>query len=410
MARENNEVEDFPLRRRVMQLSRRVTETHPYLFHLIDEKRKAAQKMGIDVISLAIGDPDRPTPGFVLDLMDEEMHNPRNHLYPSYKGEPDFCVAVSEWFKKRFDVQLDPEKEIMAVIGAKDAVSHLPFVFLDPGDSGLVTDPAYPVYQVAIGFAGAEVIRVPLREETGFLPDLDAIPVAAAERAKIMFVNYPNNPTSAVADPGFFERLVAFAIKYDIVVLSDNAYSEVYFEEEDRPVSIMGVKGAKDIAIEIHSFSKTFNMTGWRVGFVTGGKRLIEAFLTLKSNFDSGVFMAVQRAAAWALGHPQGEAFKRERTALFKGRRDRIAAVLDDLRFRFQLPRASYYFWVRIPDSFHSSVEFCAALLEKKGLVVTPGVGYGPAGERFFRVSMTAPDDRIEQGMERLKEFVKEQL
>jgi len=375
---------------------------------LIDEKRKAAQQRGIDVISLAIGDPDQPTPDFVLDLMDEEMRNPRNHVYPSYKGEPDFCRAVSEWFTTRFDVEMDPEKEIMAVIGAKDAVSHLPFVFLDPGECGLVTDPGYPVYEVAIGFAGGNVIRVPLKEEAGFLPDLNAIPVTQAQRAKIMFVNYPNNPTSAVANHSFFEQLVAFALKYDIVILSDNAYSEVYFEEEDRPISIMGIKGAKDTALEIHSFSKTFNMTGWRVGFVTGGKNLIDAFLTLKSNFDSGVFMAIQRAAARALSHPRAEFFKKERTALFKKRRDRIAAVLDDLGFRFKLPRASYYFWVQIPNSFQSSVEFCADLLEEKGLVVTPGVGYGPSGESFFRVSMTSPDEKIGQGLKRLEEFVKE--
>jgi LL-diaminopimelate aminotransferase len=393
-----------------MQLSRRVTDTPPYLFHLIDEKRKAAQKKGIDVISLAIGDPDQPTPSFVLDLMDEEMRDPRNHSYPSYKGEPDFCKAVAKWFDGRFDVELDPETEIMAVIGAKDAVSHLPFVFLDPGDSALVTDPGYPVYEAAIGFAGGKVIRVPLVEENGFLPDLGAISTRDADLAKIMFINYPNNPTSAVAEKSFFQRLVTFAVKHDIVILSDNAYSEVYFEKADRPISIMSVKGAKQIAIEIHSFSKTFNMTGWRVGFVTGGKDLINAFLTLKSNFDSGVFMAIQRVAARALEHPEAATFNKERTALFKNRRDRIARVLTDLGLRFQLPRASYYFWVRIPDSYPSSVEFCANLLDEKGLIVTPGIGYGPSGENFFRLSMTSPDERIDQGLERLKAFIKESL
>ncbi len=388
-----------------MTFSRRVIDTPPYLFHLIDEKRKAAVQRGMDVISLAIGDPDRPTPDFVLELMQEEMHDPRNHVYPSYKGESDFCESVAAWFEKRFSVQLDPKTDIMATIGAKDAVSHLPFAFLDPGDSGLVTDPGYPVYDAAIGFAGGRVVRVPLREECGFLPDLSAIDSVEADRAKIMFVNYPNNPTSAVADESFFEELVEFAAKHDLVILSDNAYSEVYFEEADRPISIMKIPGAKDRAIEIHSFSKTFNMTGWRIGFVVGGKELINAFLTLKSNFDSGVFMAIQRVAARALGHPQVESFFRERTALFKNRRDRIAAALTELGYRFQLPRASYYFWVRIPDTYTSSVEFCADLLEKKGLVVTPGVGYGPAGEAFFRISMTSPDQRIDEGMKRLREF-----
>jgi LL-diaminopimelate aminotransferase len=390
-----------------MKMSRRVTETPPYLFHLIDEKRKAAQERGVDVVSLAIGDPDRPTPPFVLELMNQEMQDPRNHVYPSYKGESDFCEAVAAWFQTRFGVALDPSTEIMATIGAKDAVSHLPLVFIDPGDSALVTDPGYPVYDAAVGFAGGQVIRVALPEENGFLPDLDAIPAEAADKARIMFVNYPNNPTAAVADESFFERLVAFARRHNLVILSDNAYSEVYFEEADRPISIMKIPGAKEIAIEIHSFSKTFNMTGWRIGFVTGGKNLINAFLTLKSNFDSGVFMAIQRTAARALQHPDAGNFHRERTLLFKSRRDRIARCLKELGFGFQLPRASYYFWVHIPDAYRSSVEFCADLLEKQGLIVTPGVGYGPSGERYFRVSMTAPDTRIDEGMQRLKAFMR---
>ncbi|MCA1961998.1 MAG: LL-diaminopimelate aminotransferase [Desulfomonile sp.] len=393
-----------------MTLSKRVTETPPYLFHLIDEKRKAVEERGVDVISLAIGDPDRPTPDFVLDIMKEEIHKPYNHVYPSYKGEPDFRAGVAAWFGSRFGVELDPVSEVMAVIGSKDAVSHLPFVFLDPGDWALVTDPGYPVYQVAVGFAGGRVSYVPLRAEMGFLPDLDAIDPVVADSARIMFINYPNNPTSAVADRGFFERLVAFARKHNIIILADNAYSEVYFEEEDRPISILSVEGAKETAIEIHSFSKTFNMTGWRIGFVAGGKALIDAFLTLKSNFDSGVFMAIQRTAARALAHPHALAFHAERTMLFRNRRDRIAAVLTDLGFTFQLPRASYYFWVEIPSSYQSSVQFCADLLEKIGLSVTPGVGYGPSGESYFRISMTAPDHRIDEGLQRLRAFAKEYL
>jgi len=342
--------------------------------------------------------------------MNEEMRDSRNHVYPSYKGEPDFCDAVAAWFRTRFDVELDPASEIMAVIGAKDAVSHLPFVFLDPGDSALVTDPGYPVYQTAIGFAGGTVVHVPLNADEAFLPDLDSIDAHVADQAKIMFVNYPNNPTSAVADEEFFEKLVAFARRHDLVILSDNAYSEVYFEAEDRPISIMKIKGAKEIAIEIHSFSKTFNMTGWRIGFVTGGKALIEAFLTLKSNFDSGVFMAIQRAAARALSHPDAAAFHNQRTALFKSRRDRMAGALRGMDFKFQAPRASYYFWVRIPEPYTSTVDFCADLLDKQGLVVTPGIGYGPSGEGYFRVSMTAPDEIIDAGMNRLKEFMRGRL
>ncbi len=390
-----------------MKLSRRVTETAPYLFHLIDEKSKAAQERGIDVISLAIGDPDMPTPDFVIDLMNEEIRDPRNHQYPSYKGEPDFCELVAHWFKKRFGVNLDAQNEIMATIGSKDAVSHLPFVFIDPGDTALVTDPGYPAYEAAIGFAGGASVRVPLLEERGFLPDLRSIPDDTANSAKFIFINYPNNPTAAVADESFFQDLVTFARKHDLVILADNAYSEVYFEPEDRPISIMQIPGAKDLSIEIHSFSKTFNMTGWRIGFVVSSKALIQPFLTLKSNFDSGVFMAIQRAAARALGHPDAPLFNEQRIQLFRKRRDIIAAALNDLGFRFGLPRASYYFWVRIPEMYSSSVVFCADLLEKQGLVVTPGIGYGPSGEAFFRISMTSPNEKIKQGMERLKNFMK---
>ena len=391
-----------------MKFSTRVTDTPTYLFHLIDEKKKAAQEKGIDVVSLAIGDPDKPTPDFVLQIMEEELRDPRNHCYPSYKGEPDFCAGVAEWFSQRFGVRLDPFSEVMAVIGAKDAISHLPFAFLDLGEPALVTDPGYPVYQIAVGFAGGEVLHVPLLEENGFLPDLSSIPASQARKAKIMFINYPNNPTAAVADRAFYERMVAFAQENEVIILSDNAYSEVYFEDKDRPMSIMEIPGAKQTAIEIHSFSKTFNMTGWRVGFVVGGKGLIQALLTLKSNFDSGVFMAIQRTAARALLDPRAQAFHDERTALFRKRRDKIGDSLRAMGFRFTLPRAGYYFWVRIPEQFDSSVVFCADLLEKTGVVVTPGIGYGPSGEHYFRVSMTAPDERIDTALERMDEFMRE--
>ena len=311
------------------------------------------------------------------------------------------------WFEKRFGVRPDAKNEIMATIGSKDAVSHLPFVFIDPGDTALVTDPGYPAYEAAIGFAGGTPIRIPLLEERGFLPDLSSISEDAADAAKFIFINYPNNPTAAVANESFFEDLVSFARKHDLVILADNAYSEVYFEPQDRPISIMQIPGAKDFSIELHSFSKTFNMTGWRIGFVVGSKALIHSFLTLKSNFDSGVFMAIQRAASRALGHPDAPLFNEQRTQLFRKRRDIIASELNELGFKFVLPRASYYFWVRIPEIYSSSIDFCADLLEKQGLVVTPGVGYGPSGEAFFRISMTSPNEKIEKGMERLRNFMK---
>ncbi len=390
-----------------MKFSKRVTDTPPYLFHMIDEKKKKVQEKGVDVISLAIGDPDQPTPEFILKIMEEEIRDPKNHVYPSYKGEDDFCDQVASWFEKRFEVKLDSKNEIMATIGAKDAVSHLPFAFLDPGDSAIVTDPGYPVYDTAIKFSGASLIRTPLLRENSFLPNLDLIDSQDAKKAKFIIVNYPNNPTAAVADKQFFQGLVEFAAKHDLVVIADNAYSEVYFEEADKPISIMEIPGAKDHAIEIHSFSKTFNMTGWRIGFVVGGKELIDGFLSLKSNFDSGVFMAVQRTAARALHHPEAEKFNQERTALFKARRDRIASALDEAGFEVDLPRASYYFWVPVPENYGSSIDFCADLLEKQGVSVTPGVGYGPSGEKFFRISMTAPDDRIDEALKRLRTYGK---
>lgn len=390
-----------------MRFSKRVTDRPPYLFHMIDQKRQEAQAKGIDVIKLDVGDPDRPTPKFIQDIMASEIRDAANHDYPSYKGEPDFLEGVARWFGKRFGASLDPKTEVMAVIGSKDAVSHLPQTFLDPGDLGIVTDPGYPVYDAAITFAGGDIYRVPLTAEKQFQADLDAVDPDAAKKAKIFYVNYPNNPTAAVAERSFFEKLVRFARENNIVILADNAYSEVYFDPADRPISIMEIDGAKETAIELHSFSKTFNMTGWRIGFVVGGKELIDAFLTLKSNYDSGVFKAVQRTAAKALASPEAEAHNEERTSLFKSRRDRIAPVLKELGFRFDVPRASYYFWVRIPDAFDSSVAFCAELLERTGLVVTPGVGFGPNGEGWFRIAMTAPDHRIDEGMERLKEFMK---
>lgn len=388
-----------------MMFSRRVTDTPPYLFHMIDEKKREVQKKGVDVISLAIGDPDQPTPDFILEIMEEEIRDPRNHVYPSYKGEPDFREGVARWFQKRFNVGLDPDNEVMATIGAKDAVSHLPFAFLDPGDSAIVTDPGYPVYDTAVKFSGGSLIRVPLLRENGFLPDIDKIDTQDADNAKFMIINYPNNPTAAVASREFFERIVSFAKKHELVILADNAYSEVYFEESDRPISIMEIQGAKDTAIEIHSFSKTFNMTGWRIGFVVGGKDLIDGFLALKSNFDSGVFMAVQRTAVRALSHPQAQSFNEQRTELFKKRRDKIGAALKAAGFDVDIPRASYYFWVPIPKNYSSSIDFSADLLEKQGVSVTPGVGYGPSGENYFRISMTAPDHRIDEAMERLRAF-----
>jgi LL-diaminopimelate aminotransferase len=382
-----------------MQFARRVQQLSPYLFVEISRKIAEKRAQGIDVISFAIGDPDVPTPDHVIDALVEAARDPANHRYPETEGLPELRRAIAEWYERRFGLSFDPDREVLPLIGSKEGAGHVALCFVDPGDVALVPDPAYPVYAVSAMFAGGEVHRLPLREESGFLPDLEAVPAEVARRARLLWLNYPNNPTAAVADLDFFERAVAFARRHDIAVLHDMAYSEVAFDGY-RPPSFLEASGARDVGIEFHSLSKSYHMTGWRIGMAVGNAEMINALMRVKSNLDSGVPQAIQRMAIAALRGPQD--CIAEHNALYQRRRDRLVPVLREMGLRVTPPKASLYVWAGLPGGT-TSVEFATRLLEDLAVVVTPGVGYGQAGERYVRLSLTIPDEQLEEGLRRLK-------
>ncbi len=387
-----------------MELAQRVQQLPPYLFARISEMIAAKRAQGIDVISFGIGDPDIPTPEYILDSLKRASDVPANHRYPETEGLPEFREAVARWYERRHGVSLDPAKEIISLIGSKEGIGHFPLVLIDPGDVALITDPGYPVYEVATMFCGGESVKVPLREEDGWLPRLEDIPEDVARRAKMIWLNYPNNPTGAVADLAFYERAVAWAKQYDVVIAHDLAYSEVTYDGYVAP-SILEVPGAKDVAIEFNSLSKSFNMTGWRIGMAVGNPTLIDALRRVKSNLDSGVPQAVQEMAITALdGGP--EAIE-SHNATYVRRRDRAIEVLRALGLHVDPPKASLYVWARLPEGERSSADYAARLVDATGVVVTPGVSYGPAGEGYIRLSMTIPDDRVEEGLRRLSAFAR---
>jgi LL-diaminopimelate aminotransferase len=381
-----------------MQLARRIEKLPPYLFVEISRKIAEKRAQGVDVISFGIGDPDIPTPPHVIDALVEAARDPANHRYPETEGLPDFRRAVAEWYERRFGLSLDPQREVLSLIGSKDGIGHVALCFIDPGDLALVPDPAYPVYAVGTLFAGGEPYYLPLREENGFLPDLDAVPSDVGRRAKLLWLNYPNNPTGAVAGLDFFERAVAFARRHDLAVCHDGPYSEVAFDGY-RPVSFLQAPGAREVGVEFHSLSKTYNMTGWRIGMAVGNAAMIDALMRVKSNLDSGVPQAIQRMAIAALEGPQD--CIDEHNAVYQRRRDRLVEALWALGLSVQPPRASLYVWARVPKGY-TSMEFATRLLDDVGVVVTPGVGYGAAGEGYVRLSLTIPDDRLEEGLRRL--------
>ena len=382
-----------------MRFAKRVRQLSPYLFVEISRKIAEKRAQSIDVISFAVGDPDVPTPGHVIDSLVEAARDPANHRYPETEGLPELRRAIAGWYERRFDLSFDPDREVLPLIGSKEGVGHVALCFIDPGDVALVPDPAYPVYAVSVMFAGGKVHDLPLREENGFLPDLEAVPAEVARRAKMLWLNYPNNPTAAVADLDFFERAVAFARRHDMAVLHDMAYSEVAFDGY-RPVSFLQAPGARDVGIEFHSLSKSYNMTGWRIGIAVGNAGMIDALMRVKSNLDSGVPQAIQRMAIAALRGPQD--CIAEHNALYQRRRDRLVPALREIGLRVTPPKASLYVWAGLPEGT-SSVEFATRLLEDLAVVVTPGVGYGQAGEGYVRLSLTIPDDRLEEGLCRLK-------
>ncbi len=381
-----------------MNVARRMRAIPPYLFADLDRKRAALRAKGIDVINLGIGDPDLPTPPHIVEALAQAAHNPATHAYPPYEGTLEYRQAVAAWYGRRFGVPLDPEREVLALIGSKEGLAHIPWVFVNPGDVALVSDPGYPVYATATLMAGGEPYPIPLDRDRGWLPDLSAIPDAAARRAKVFFLNYPNNPTAATADLAFFNDVVAFAHRWGILVVHDNTYSEIAYDGY-RPPSFLEAPGAKDVGIEFHSLSKTYCMTGWRLGFVVGNRDAVQALATLKANIDSGQFTAIQAAGVAALTGPQDVV--RERVARWEQRRNAAVQGLRDAGLEVPLPKATFYLWVPVPSGF-DSVGFAAHLLEHAGVVVTPGVGFGERGNRYVRISLTSPDERVREAIRRI--------
>lgn len=383
-----------------MKVSERLEKIPPYLFAEIDRKIAEAKAKGFDIISLGIGDPDKPTLQPVVDAMHKAIDNPKNHDYPPYNGTEQFRKGACEWMKKRFGVELDADKEMLCNIGSKEAIAHVFFAFVDKGDYTLVPDPGYPVYHNATIFAGGTPYHMPLLEENGYLPDFDKIPEDIAKKSKIMFLNYPNNPTGAVADLEFFKKAVDFCKKYDILLCQDMAYSEMTYDGYKAP-SVLQVEGAKDVAIEFYSHSKSYNMTGWRVGFVCGNADAIKALGTIKNNIDSGTFKAIQESATAAF--TIDNTYIEELNHMYQQRRDAAEAGLRELGWNIKPSKATFYLWLPVTRGM-SSEEFVTAMLEKAHVVVPPGNGYGQYGEGYFRIALTKDVDTIKECIRRMKE------
>jgi LL-diaminopimelate aminotransferase len=371
----------------------------PYLFAELDRMKAEVAAKGIDIISLGIGDPDLPTPPHIISRLKMAVDNPVNHQYPSYEGMPAFREAVAAWYSSRFGAGLDPQGEVVSLIGSKEGIAHFPLAFINPGDVVLCPDPAYPVYSIGTLFAGGEAYFMPLLEENGFLPELESIPKEILKRAKLMFLNYPNNPTSAVAARSFFEEVVEFAGRNGILVCHDAAYTEVYFDGE-RPLSFLQIPGASEVGIEFNSLSKPYNMTGWRIGWACGNARAIQALGKIKTNIDSGIFQAVQEAGIEALNGDQGPLT--ELREIYRKRRDMACASLSEMGYSFRIPTATFYLWIRTPGN-QTSAQFAGRVLTETGVVVTPGNGFGTCGEGYFRISLTIPEDRLSEALSRIE-------
>jgi LL-diaminopimelate aminotransferase len=383
-----------------MKTAKRMDLIPPYLFAELDKKKNEAIAKGVDVVNLGIGDPDMPTPDHIIQAMHKSVDNPETHNYPPYEGTKNFREAVAKYYGKRFNVELDPDTEVLSLIGSKEGLAHIHLAYVDPGDYNLVPDPAYPVYKVTTNFAGGTPFIMPLLEENNFLPDLSIIPVEVADKSKLMFLNYPNNPTGAIATLEFFEEVVHFARKHDILVCHDLAYSEMAYDNYKAP-SFLEVPGAKDVCIEFNSLSKTYNMTGWRIGMAVGNKEAVGALGRLKNNIDSGVFKAVQNAGIEALLGPQDNVAKMNK--IYEARRDLMTEGLNKLGWNIKPIKATFYMWVQTPKGY-SSKEFSALLLEKAGIIAAPGLGYGDFGEGYFRIALTATEERIKEAVKRMEE------
>ena len=380
-----------------MRFAKRIETLPPYLFAEIDRKIAEKRAQGVDVISFGVGDPDTPTPDHIVAALKEAVDDVSTHQYPSYYGMPAFRRAIAEWYRRRFGVALDPDKQVQPLIGSKEGIAHLAIACIDPGDVALVPDPAYPVYEIGTHLAGGSSIHMPLLAENDFFPDFDAIDVPPS--AKVLWLNYPGNPTAAVATKDDLARAVAFCRAHDLLLAYDNAYSEITFDGFVAP-SVLEVDGADEVAIEFHSLSKTYNMTGWRIGWACGAERAVEALGRVKTNVDSGIFNAIQRAGIAALEGPQD--VLGDLRALYQRRRDLVVKSFAEVGVDLTPPRGSVFVWFPVPAG-HDSASFATLLLEKAGVVVPPGAGYGPSGEGFVRVSLTVPDDRLEEGLERIR-------
>ncbi|MFE1748154.1 pyridoxal phosphate-dependent aminotransferase [Coleofasciculus sp. H7-2] len=384
-----------------MQFAKRLEKIPPYLFAEINRKQHEMIAKGVDIINIGVGDPDRPTPAHIVQAMHEAIDEPSTHNYPPYQGTKEYRQAAADWMERRFGVAgLNPETEVVSSVGSKEAIHNTFLAFVEPGDYTLIPDPGYPVYRTSTIFAGGEPYTMPLLAERGFLPDLDAIPKEVAQKAKLLWINYPNNPTGALATLEFFEELVTYCKHYDILICHDHAYSEMAYDGY-KPPSVLQVPGAKDIAIEFHSLSKSYNMTGWRVGFVVGNAIGIKGLGQVKTNVDSGIFKAIQRAAIAA--YETSEEELQAVMSVYQNRRNIIVEGLQSLGWPIEPPKATLYIWVPVPKGY-TSTEFVTLLLEKCGLIVPPGNGYGAAGEGFFRIALTVADERMHEAIQRMRD------
>jgi len=394
--------EEVVLKKKIsVELASRVKHLPPYLFAAIDTMKQQALKKGTDLIDLSIGDPDIPTPSQIVKAMKKAVENPVHHRYPSYEGMLSFRQAVAKWYKRRFHVNLDPGTEVLSLIGSKEGIGHIPLAFINPGDTVLVPSPGYPVYPIGTLFAGGNSYFMPLKEENNFLPDLDRVPKNILQKAKLIFINYPNNPTSATAPADFFKEVIRIALRYNIIVCHDASYTEIYYDE--KPLSFMQIPGAKDVGIEFHSLSKTYNMTGWRIGFAVGNREVLGGLGKIKTNIDSGVFQAVQDAATVALDMRQEDLAPIRR--IYQERRNILYNGLTKLGMNLMKPKATFYLWAKVPPHF-TSMGFATHLLDKTGVLATPGNGFGDAGEGYIRFALTASFGRIQEAVERISKIL----
>ncbi len=386
-----------------MQQAKRIKSLPPYLFARIEKKIEEAKKQGVDIISFGIGDPDKPTPEHIIKTLQKEVENPENHRYPTSAGLLEYRKAVAEWYKKRHGVVLDPETEVVSLIGSKEGIANISYCYVDPGDTNLVPDPGYPVYGIGTILAGGEPYYLPLKSENNFLPDIEAVPDDVARKAKLLFINYPNNPTGAIAGAKFYRKVIDFAKEFDIIVCHDAAYSELCYDGYRAP-SFLEFPGAKEVGVEFNSLSKPYNMTGWRLGWAAGNPEVIETLGRLKSNIDSGAFQAVQYAGITGLMGCDDNI--EQMCRIYSRRRDIVVEGLNSMGWNLEKPLASFYIWAPVPGGY-TSAEFAEKILEEAGVIITPGNGYGNCGEGYFRIALTVEEERIREALQRIKKVMK---